>query len=133
MPLGRKRRCGWLDLPLVKYSARVNGITNIALTKLDVLTGLDPVNLCIAYESQGKIVESVPAKLSTLNSCTPVYEEMDGWDENVSGARTFDELPSNTRAYIKRIEEFIEVPVSIISVGPGRDETIICKNPFNNK
>jgi len=128
---GRKRRCGWLDLPLVKYSARVNGITNIALTKLDVLTGLDPVNLCIAYENQGKIVESVPAKLSTLNSCTPVYEEMDGWDENVSGARTFDELPSNTRAYIKRIEEFIEVPVSIISVGPGRDETIISKNPFD--
>lgn len=128
---GRKRRCGWLDLPLVKYSVRVNGITNIALTKLDVLTGLDPVNLCIAYENQGKIVESVPAKLSTLNSCTPVYEEMGGWDEDISGARTFDELPSNTRAYIKRIEEFIEVPVSIISVGPGRDETIISKNPFD--
>ena len=128
---GRKRRCGWLDLPLVKYSARVNGITNIALTKLDVLTGLDPINLCIAYENQGKIVGSVPAKLSTLNSCTPVYEEMDGWDEDISGARTFDELPSNTRAYIKRIEEFIEVPVSIISVGPGRDETIISKNPFD--
>ncbi len=128
---GRKRRCGWLDLPLVKYSVRVNGITNIALTKLDVLTGLDPVNLCVAYENQGKIVGSVPAKLSTLNSCTPVYEEMDGWDEDISGARTFDELPSNTRAYIKRIEEFIEVPVSIISVGPGRDETIISKNPFD--
>jgi adenylosuccinate synthase len=128
---GRKRRCGWLDLPLVKYSARVNGITDMALTKLDVLTGLNPVNLCIAYEDQGKTLESVPAKLSTLNRCTPVYEEMDGWNDDISGARTFDELPSNAQAYIKRIEEFIEVPVSIISVGPGRDETIISKNPFN--
>ncbi|MEA3361579.1 MAG: adenylosuccinate synthase [Thermodesulfobacteriota bacterium] len=128
---GRKRRCGWLDLPLVKYSARVNGLTNMALTKLDVLTGLNPVNLCVAYEDQGKTLESVPAKLSTLNNCIPVYEEMDGWNEDISGARTFDELPNNAQAYIKRIEEFIEVPVSIISVGPGRDETIISKNPFN--
>ena len=128
---GRKRRCGWLDLPLVKYSARVNGITDMALTKLDVLTGLNPVNFCVAYEDQGKTLEGVPAKLSTLNNCTPVYEEMDGWNEDISGARTFDELPSNAQAYIKRIEEFIEVPVSIISVGPGRDETIISKNPFN--
>ncbi|MBN1226542.1 MAG: adenylosuccinate synthase [Deltaproteobacteria bacterium] len=128
---GRKRRCGWLDLPLVKYSSRVNGITHIAITKLDVLTGLNPLKICIAYENQGKTVENVPAKLSTLSSCTPVYEQIDGWNEDISGARTFDELPKNSRAYVKKIEEFLHIPVCIISVGPERDQTIMSNNPFN--
>ncbi len=128
---GRKRRCGWLDLPLVKYSSRVNGITSIAITKLDVLTGLNPLKICIAYENQGKTMENVPAKLSTLSSCTPIYEQIDGWNEDISEARTFDELPKNTRAYVKRIEEFLHIPVCIISVGPERDQTITSNNPFN--
>jgi adenylosuccinate synthase len=130
---GRKRRCGWLDLPLVKYSSRVNGITHIAITKLDVLTGLNPLKICIAYENQGKTMENVPAKLSTLSRCTPIYEQIDGWNENISGARTFDELPKNTQAYVKRIEEFLHIPVCIISVGPERDQTIISNNPFNEE
>jgi adenylosuccinate synthase len=130
---GRKRRCGWLDLPLVTYSSRVNGITHIAITKLDVLTGLNPLKICTAYENQGKIMENVPAKLSTLSSCTPIYEQIDGWNEDISGARTFDELPKNTQAYVKRIEEFLHIPVCIISVGPERDQTIISNNPFNEE
>lgn len=128
---GRKRRCGWLDFPLVKYSSRVNGITHLAITKLDVLTGLDPLKICVAYESKGKIIENMPAKLSTLSSCNPIYEQADGWNEDISGIKKFDELPKNAQAYIKRIEEFMDLPVCIISVGPERDQTIISSNPFN--
>lgn len=129
---GRRRRCGWLDLVVVRYSARINGVTHLAITKLDVLTGLNPINLGIAYEYQGKRLENVPAKLSTLYNCSPVYEEMDGWEEDISGTRDFEELPKNARAYVRRIERFVGVPVSIISVGSGREETIFCKNPFND-
>jgi len=129
---GRPRRCGWLDLVVVGYSARINGLTHLAITKLDILTGLDPVNICVAYEYKGKRLGNIPAKLSTLDKCSPVYDEMDGWQEDISGARTFKGLPINAQAYVKRIEEFVGIPASIISVGPGRDETIVCKNPFND-
>lgn len=129
---GRRRRCGWLDLVAVRYSVRINGINHLAITKLDVLTGLDPINLCIAYEYQGRRLENVPAKLSALYSCKPVYEGIDGWKEDISGARAFEELPKNTQTYVRRIEDFAGVPVSIISVGPGRKDTIFCKNPFND-
>ena len=129
---GRRRRCGWLDLVVVRYSARINGMTHLAITKLDILTGLDPISLCIAYEYQGKRLENIPTKLSTLYNCCPVYEEMDGWKEDISGARTFEELPKNARAYVRRIEELVGVPASIISVGSGREETISCQNPFSD-
>jgi len=128
---GRPRRCGWLDLVVVRYSARINGINHLAVTKLDVLTGLDPINLCVAYKYQGKRLENVPTKLSELDGCSPVYEQMDGWKEDISGARTFGELPKKTKAYIRRIEEFVGVRASIISAGSGREETIVCKNPFH--
>ncbi len=127
---GRRRRCGWLDLVVVRYSARLNGLTHLAITKLDVLTGLDVLKLCIAYEHQGARLGSVPPQLSTLENCIPLYEEMEGWHQDISGARSFEELPDNAQGYIRRIEEFIGVPVSIISVGSGRDETIITHNPF---
>ena len=129
---GRRRRCGWLDLVVIGYSARINGVTHLAITKLDVLTGLNPINFCIAYEYQGKRLENVPAKLSTLYNCSPIYEEMDGWKEDISGTRAFEELPKNAKAYVRRIEGFVGVPVSIISVGSERGETIFCKNPFDN-
>ncbi len=129
---GRRRRCGWLDLVVIRYSARINGVTHLAITKLDVLTGLNPINLCIAYEYQGKRLENVPTKLSTLYNCSPIYEEMDGWKEDISGTRAFEELPKNAKAYVRRIEGFVGVPVSIISVGSERGETIFCKNPFDN-
>lgn len=129
---GRRRRCGWLDLVVIRYSARINGVTHLAITKLDVLTGLNPISLCIAYEYQGKRLENVPTKLSTLYNCSPIYEEMDGWKEDISGTRAFEELPKNAKAYVRRIEGFVGVPVSIISVGSERGETIFCKNPFDN-
>jgi len=128
---GRPRRCGWLDMVVLRYSARVNGLTHLAITKLDVLTGLDSVQLCIAYEHQGKRLESVPAKLSALSACRPICEAMDGWKEDISGARGLKDLPKNARDYVKRIEALVGVPVSIVSVGPGREETIVSTNPFD--
>jgi adenylosuccinate synthase len=127
---GRRRRCGWLDLLVVRYAARLNGLTHLAITKLDVLTGLDVLKLCIAYEHHGTNLEGVPPELSRLARCSPLYEEMEGWHEDISKAKSLEELPENARAYIRRIEEFIGVPVSIISVGSGREETIITSNPF---
>jgi adenylosuccinate synthase len=128
---GRPRRCGWLDTVVLRYSARVNGLTHLAITKLDVLTGLDSIRLCIAYEYQGKRLESIPAKLSTLSACRPIYEKMDGWKEDISEARSLEQLPKNALDYVKRIEALVGVPASIVSVGPGREETIVCKNPFD--
>jgi adenylosuccinate synthase len=130
---GRPRRCGWLDLVVVEYSARVNGLTNLAITKLDILTGLDPIHLCVAYEYKGKKLDNIPAQLSILEQCSPVYDAMDGWQEDISQARTFSDLPHNAQAYVKKIEKRVGITVSIISVGSERDETIVCKNPFNDK
>jgi adenylosuccinate synthase len=127
---GRPRRCGWLDLVVVRYAGRVNGLTHLSLTKLDVLTGLDRIKICTWYEFQGARLEHVPAKLSTLQGCKPHYEEMGGWSEDISGARTFEELPMNAQAYVKRIEGYVGVPASLISVGSGREETIVRANPF---
>jgi len=130
---GRPRRCGWLDMLVVRYAVRLNGLTHLAITKLDILAGLDPINLCIAYEYKGKRLENIPAQLSILEKCSPVYDVIDGWQEDISGAHTFEDLPHNAQAYVKKIEKLVGIPVSIISVGSERDETIVCKNPFNNK
>jgi adenylosuccinate synthase len=127
---GRPRRCGWLDLVVVRYSTRLNGLTHLAITKLDVLTGLGTLKLCIAYEHKGERLNNVPPRLSALENCSPVYEQMEGWHEDISGARAFEQLPENAQSYVRRIEDFVGVPVSIISVGSGRGETIICHNPF---
>ena len=120
-----------MDMVVLRYSARVNGLTHLAITKLDVLTGLDTIRVCIAYEYQGKRLESIPAKLSALSACTPIYEEMEGWKEDISEARGLGELPKNARDYVKRIEALVGVPISIVSVGPGREDTIVCTNPFD--
>lgn len=120
---GRPRRCGWFDLPLVKKSIAINGINQIALTKLDVLTGFEKINMCIGYDLNGKRVDDIC--LSKVGSIKPIFIELDGWKENISKCRTFDELPENTRNYIKFIEDELEVPVKFISVGPGREYTFI--------
>ncbi|RLB41026.1 MAG: adenylosuccinate synthase [Deltaproteobacteria bacterium] len=122
---GRRRRCGWLDLVVVKDSVRINGLTALAITKLDVLTGLNKVKICVEYELDGKRVQVRPASLNTLARCKPVYKEMPGWDEDISGARKLKDLPAEARAYLKQIEEITGVPISIVSVGPAREETII--------
>ncbi|MBW2631458.1 MAG: adenylosuccinate synthase [Deltaproteobacteria bacterium] len=128
---GRKRRCGWLDMVLIKESVRISGITGIALTKLDVLTGIDKIKICVAYKTNaGEFAEYVPPDTKLLEQCHPVYEEMDGWSEDIRRAKTIDELPVNTRKYIERLEELAGVKMSLVSVGPGRDETIMLENPF---
>ena len=122
---GRKRRCGWFDAVLARYSAEVNGLTDIALTKLDVLSVFDTIKVCVAYEHEGKRYDYLPMQQSVLFHATPVYEELPGWkDEDITGCRSYEELPANTRAYIEYLEELTGVPMSIISVGPDRDQTI---------
>jgi adenylosuccinate synthase len=127
---GRRRRCGWLDLVMVRDSVRFNGLTSLSITKLDVLTGLEKLMICTGYECKGERVASRPTSLKKLAQCTPVYEELPGWKENITSAKQMDQLPDETRNYLNRIEEITEVPLSIVSVGPMREETIILKNPF---
>ncbi|HOP47158.1 MAG TPA: adenylosuccinate synthase [Desulfobacteraceae bacterium] len=122
---GRKRRCGWLDLVMISDSIRLNGLDSLVITKLDVLTGLEKIKVCIGYQLDGKIINYVPASLSKLDRCIPIYEEMPGWKEDISLARHMEELPPNARAYLKSIEEITGIPISIISVGPGRQDTIV--------
>jgi adenylosuccinate synthase len=127
---GRKRRCGWLDSVLLRNSARLNGLTGLAITKLDVLGGLEALNICTAYEYNGEIIHDFPASIKILGACKPVLETLPGWSEDITGVRKIDDLPQNAKNYLKRIEELTETPINIVSVGPGREETIIVKNPF---
>ncbi len=122
---GRRRRCGWLDLVVVKDSARINGLTALAITKLDVLTGLDKLKICVEYELDGERIQARPASLSAMARCKPIYKELDGWKEDISGARKLSELPSEAKTYLKEIEEITGVPISLVSVGPAREETIV--------
>jgi len=121
---GRLRRCGWFDVPLLRKSIALNGYTSLVLTKLDVLGGLDPIKICTSYELDGTTLDYPPELTSDLARCTPVYEELEGWDEDISGARSFEELPSAARRYVERLEELLDVPIPIISTGPGREQTI---------
>jgi len=128
---GRKRRCGWIDMVLVRQSVRVSGITGLALTKLDVLTGIDPLRICVAYTAgDEQFSEAVPPDMKVLGQSSPVYEEMEGWSEDITGAKTMDDLPANARKYIERLEELAGVKMALVSVGPGRDETIMLESPF---
>ncbi len=127
---GRRRRCGWLDMVILKNAARLNGLTGLAITKLDVLGGLESLNICTSYMHNGKPVEHFPASLKVLSECTPVYETLPGWQEDISGLRDYASLPKNTKNYLKRIEELAGVPIDILSVGPGREETIVLRHPF---
>ena len=131
---GRKRRCGWLDMVLVRHAIRVSGITGIALTKLDVLTGIEKIKICVGYRTaQGEeIDDAVPANLQVLSNCEPIYEEIDGWTEDISQARHIEELPKNVRKYLERIETLADTRLVLISVGAARNETIVLKNPFNS-
>ena len=127
---GRRRRCGWLDLVMLRDSIRYNGLTSICVTKLDVLTGLDKIRICVAYNLNGKSIDHMPADLKTLAQCEPIFEEFPGWKEEISYAGTMDQLPEKTRDYLERIEEVSDVPLSIVSVGPRREQTIEMMDPF---
>ncbi len=130
---GRKRRCGWLDMVLVRQAVRVSGISTLAITKLDVLTGLPKIKICVGYKTAGgECREAVPASLKRFSNCEPVYEEFDGWTENIASAQNISELPVNARKYIQRLKELSGAGIALVSVGAGRDETIQLENPFEN-
>lgn len=127
---GRPRRCGWLDTMVLSYAARVNGLTGFALTKFDVLSGLETLRLCTGYELDGVQIESLPADADALARVVPIYEDHPGWTESLSDVRRYEDLPKNTRSYIERVEELTGVEVVIASVGAEREATIIRRNPF---
>jgi adenylosuccinate synthase len=127
---GRRRRCGWLDTVLLRNAARLNGLSNIAITKLDVLGEIDTLKICTAYDYQGETLMDFPASLDVLAKCKPIYETLPGWSEDISIIKKFDDLPQNVKNYLKRVEKLIETKVSIVSVSPERDATIVLKNPF---
>jgi adenylosuccinate synthase len=127
---GRPRRCGWFDAVVVRQAARISGMSGIAITKLDVLSGIRPLRIAVAYECDGTRYDRVPASVRALANARPVYEELDGWDEDLGEARRFEDLPVTARRYISRIEELTGTPVTLISVGAERDETILLRDPF---
>ena len=127
---GRPRRCGWFDAPVIRYAKRLNGLNGIALTKLDVLSGLPRIRICVAYEIDGVRQEEVPITLSGFERIKPVYEQVEGWTGEISTAREFDDLPKTAQKYVRLLEEVTGVEVSLVSIGAERNQTILRKNPF---
>ena len=125
---GRRRRCGWLDLISLKYSVRVNTLTELFITKLDVLSGLDEIKLCVGYKNGDEVITDYPYQQSILYNAQPVYETFEGWEEDITSIKNFEELPENAKKYINAIENFIEIPITFISVGPERNQNIVIAN-----
>ena len=125
---GRPRRCGWFDAPIARYATRVNGLTDIFLTKLDVLTGIERIPVCVAYEIEGQRVTELPMSQTDFHHARPVYEELPGWSEDISGARSIEDLPANAQAYVRCLEELSGAPISAIGVGQDRDATIVVRD-----
>ncbi len=128
---GRKRRCGWQDLVVLRDAVRLNGLQGLAVTKLDVLSGLDTIRVCTSYECKGKKLDSMPPSLEMVEQCRPVYEDHAGWKEDIGEVREFSDLPDAAKKYLRRIEELAGTPISLISVGASRDQTITLQNPFS--
>ena len=122
---GRRRRCGWLDLISLKFPVRINSLTELFITKLDVLSGLEELKLCVGYENENEVTTDYPYDQNILNTAEPVYEILDGWTEDITSVNKFDDLPENAKKYINAIEDFIEVPITFISVGPERNQNIV--------
>jgi adenylosuccinate synthase len=127
---GRSRRCGWFDGVSLRRAAQVNSISGMCITKLDVLDGLETLKICTGYKCDGELKDLPPIGADAYEKCEPVYEEVPGWKESTVGLKNYDDLPTNARAYLKRLEEVVGIPVDIISTGPERDETIILRNPY---
>ena len=126
----RKRRCGWFDAAALRRSARINGLTGLCITKLDVLDGIDALNICTGYELDGKVIDMLPVGADDVARCIPIYETVAGWHENSFGVKAWDGLPKNAQNYLKRLEFLCGVPIAIVSTGPERDETIVLQHPF---
>ena len=129
---GRPRRVGWFDSVVMRHSRRVSGITNLSLNCIDVLSGLDTVKICVAYDLDGKRIDYYPASLEQLKRCKPIYEELPGWEEDITGCRSLDELPENARNYVRRVGELVSVCISTFSVGPDREQTNILESVWSN-
>lgn len=127
---GRKRRCGWFDAVLVRQSCAISGVTGIALTKVDVLDGLDKVKICVGYRLNGKVLDYFPSHAAEQATVEPIYEEMDGWQGTTAGARSWADLPAQAIKYIQRVQELIETPVALVSTSPEREDTILVRDPF---
>jgi adenylosuccinate synthase len=127
---GRKRRCGWLDTVILRNAVRLNSLTGLTITKLDVLGGLESLKICTGYEYEGEILHDFPASLKLLAACKPVYETVPGWSEDISAITDMQDLPQNVKNYLNRIEELTETPIHIVSVGAERTQTIVSMNPF---
>jgi len=127
---GRPRRTGWFDALIVRYAVRVNGLTGIALTKLDVLDGFETIKVCTGYSYNGQFFDELPSNAEIFAACSPIYEELPGWREDISDIRAFADLPENARNYVRRLEELVGCPMALVSVGPRRDQTIMVRNPF---
>jgi adenylosuccinate synthase len=125
---GRPRRVGWFDSVVMRHSRRVSGLTNLSLNSIDVLTGLDEVKICVAYDLDGERIDYYPASLETLQRCTPIYETLPGWSEDITGVRHLDELPETAKNYVRRVSELVGVKISTFSVGPGRDQTNVLES-----
>ena len=129
---GRQRRCGWFDAVMVRQAMKTSGVTGVALTKLDVLDGLEEVKVCIGYELDGKAIERFPASMGAQARVKPVYKSFEGWSGKTEGARSWDELPAQAVKYVRQIEQLIETPVSMLSTSPEREDTILMKDPFED-
>ncbi len=127
---GRRRRCGWLDGVVLKDAVRLNGLNGLAVTKLDVMSGIDPISICDSYKVDGETFTAMPANIRNVERAQPVYRQVKGWEGDITGARSLEDLPGEARDYVQRIEETAGTPISILSVGPGREQTILLKNPF---
>jgi adenylosuccinate synthase len=127
---GRRRRCGWLDTVILKNAVRLNSLTSLAVTKLDVLGGLETLKICTSYEHKGKTLNDFPGSLKVLGDCKPIYETLPGWSEDISGAQDMKDLPENVKKYLNRIEELTQTPIQIVSVGAERNQTIVLNNPL---
>ena len=124
---GRTRRCGWYDAVVARYASRVNGLTELFLTKLDILGAWEQIPVCVAYEVDGQRVDEMPMTQTEFHHATPVYEYFDGWKSDISGCRTFDELPKNAQTYVRALEEMSGAPFWAVGVGPGREQTVILR------
>ena len=129
---GRPRRCGWFDAVMVRQAIKFGGIDGIALTKLDVLDGFKELKICTGYLLDGKLIDYLPAATAQQARVEPVYETMAGWSESTYGARSYAQLPGEANKYVRRIEELIEAPVTLLSTSPDRDDTILIRDPFND-
>jgi adenylosuccinate synthase len=130
---GRPRRCGWLDLVVIRHATRVNGLSSLVLTKLDVLSGLKKIKICTGYRLRGKILNTVPTNVEDLERVQPVYEEVPGWQENISKVTRWKDIPVSVQRYVGRVQKLLGLPITSVSVGPGREQLIVLMDPFRSR